>query len=185
MSRFDFSTFPVLKTTRLVLRELYEGDADDIFVFRSDPEVQKYNGVPMADVAEVAGMVQFSRDQFAGQHGLLWAVERTDDHRVVGLVGLSYDSYHARASAGYDFARQVWGRGLATEALQAVIRFGFEQMGLNRIEAETIADNAASVRVLEKLGFTCEGIRKEYSLEDDGVYHDDAIYALLRQQYTS
>ena len=183
MQRFDFVTFPTLGTARLDLRAPRAADADDIFVFRSDPEVQKYNGVPMADVAEVAGLLDFSRDQFAGQHGILWAVAQRDENKVVGLAGLSYDSYHARAALGYDFARQYWGRGLATEALHAVIRFGFVEMGLNRIEAETIADNFASVRVLEKLGFTCEGVRKAYSFEDDGAYHDDAIYALLRRQY--
>jgi ribosomal-protein-alanine N-acetyltransferase len=184
MSDFDFSAFPTLTTSRLVLRQPKPGDADDIFVFRSDPEVQKYNGVPMTDIAEYQHMLQFSRDQFAAREGLLWAVVLREEQKVVGLVGFSYDSYHARASLGYDIAREYWGRGIASEALEAVLRFGFEQLALNRIEAETIVDNLPSVRVLEKLGFEREGVRKAYSLEDDGLYHDDAIYALLRSQYS-
>lgn len=183
MSAFDFTTFPTLTTDHLTLRPLQPDDADDVFVFRSDAEVQKYNGATMTDVSEFDGMLGFSRDQFARQEGLLWAMEDRTTGTVIGLVGLSYDAYHARASLGYDVARHVWGQGLATEALRAVVRFGFEEMGLNRIDAETIVDNAPSVRVLEKLGFRREGVRKAYSLEDDGLYHDDAIYARLRTEY--
>ena len=61
--------------------------------------------------------------------------------------------------------------------------FGFERMGLNRIEVETIEDNHESRRMLEKLGFILEGIRREYSLEDDGDYHGSAMYGLLRSEY--
>lgn len=185
MSDFDFTIFPTLTTVRLNLRELRESDAADVFVFRGDPEVQKYNGPPMTDVSEFDALLGFSRDQFTRKDGLLWALEHRASNHVIGLAGLSYDARHARAALGYDLARAHWGRGLATEALAAVMRFGFETLNLNRIEAETIVDNAPSVRVLEKLGFVREGVRRAYSLEEDGLYHDDAIYALLRSEYAT
>ncbi len=85
--------------------------------------------------------------------------------------------------AGYDLAHEYWGKGIGSAAVSEIIRFGFERMGLNRIETETIDDNHESMRMLEKLGFTCEGFRREYSLEDDGKYHGSVMYGLLRNEH--
>jgi ribosomal-protein-alanine N-acetyltransferase len=71
---------------------------------------------------------------------------------------------------------------LATEALTAAVRFGFSEMQLNRIEAQTIADNEPSTRLLDRLGFAREGTRRRYSWEEDGTFHDGAIYGLLRDR---
>ena len=68
---------------------------------------------------------------------------------------------------------------MATEALTAAIGFGFSEMQLNRIEAQTIADNTSSTRLLGRLGFAREGTRRSYSWEEDGTFHDGAIYGLL------
>ena len=64
-----------------------------------------------------------------------------------------------------------------------MLRFGFDRMDLNRVEAQTIADNHESVRLLERFGFRREGLRRSYSLEADGVFHEGAIYGLLRHEY--
>ena len=64
-----------------------------------------------------------------------------------------------------------------------VVRFGFERQNLNRIEAATIADNFQSVALLTKLGFRLEGLRREFSWEEDGTFHDSAMYALLRSEF--
>jgi ribosomal-protein-alanine N-acetyltransferase len=76
-------------------------------------------------------------------------------------------------------ARAYWGQGIASEALRAILRFGFDGMKLNYIYAGTIADNHESVRLLERIGFRREGTRREYSWEDDGTFHDGAMYGLL------
>ncbi|HEY5783332.1 MAG TPA: GNAT family protein, partial [Microlunatus sp.] len=108
-----------------------------------------------------------------------WALTLKSSGRVVGLFGYHHwDRSHRRADIGYDLARELWGRGLATEALAAAIRFGFSEMQLNRIEAETIADNASSTRLLGRLGFTLEGTRRRY-WNDDGSFHGGAMYSLL------
>jgi [ribosomal protein S5]-alanine N-acetyltransferase len=186
MQPFDFAAFPTLTTPRLLLRELMPDDAADVFVFRSDPEVQKYNGVPLSQPEEAQELIAAVRGGYEGQHNILWAITRRDNGRVIGLAGFGYwDQYHARAAVGYDLARDQWQQGITTEAMQMIIQFGFERMLLHRIEAETIADHTASVRLLEKLGFQREGVRREFSLEDDGVYHDDAIYGLLRREYSA
>jgi ribosomal-protein-alanine N-acetyltransferase len=69
------------------------------------------------------------------------------------------------------------------EALKAMLGFGFERMHLNRIESETVASNTESVRLLERSVFSLDGIRREFTLEEDGTYHGGAIYSLLRHEY--
>ena len=74
------------------------------------------------------------------------------------------------------------GARLGTEALTAIIRFGFSDMQLNRIEAQTISDNDSSTRLLGRLSFALEGTRRSYSWEEDSTFHDGAIYGLVRER---
>jgi ribosomal-protein-alanine N-acetyltransferase len=181
---FTFDAFPILTTERMVLRELQTSDAADVFVFRSDPKVQKYNAEPMQHVQEARVFIERMRAEYAARKRLIWAAALPDDNRVIGLVGLgSWSRHHHRAEVGYDFAHAYWGQGLGSEAVKAVLRFGFEHLQLHRIYASTIADNVESVNMLEKLGFQREGTQREYSLEDDGLFHDSAMYGLLKHEF--
>jgi ribosomal-protein-alanine N-acetyltransferase len=182
---FDFAAFPVLVTARLALRELRLADARDVLVFRGDPEVQKYNGPVLQSIRQVAALIQEMRAEYVAQRGITWAVTLQDGKQVLGLFGLhDWSKYHRRAEVGYDLARAWWGRGIGSEAVRAIVRFGFERMNLNRIYAGTIADNHESVRLLEKIGFQREGTRRKHSWEEDGTFHDSAMYGLLWHEYT-
>ena len=182
---FDFSTFPTLTTERLTLRELLPSDASDVLIFRGDPEVQKYNGPVLQKVEEAQTLIEEVRAEYTAQEGLTWAVTLNHSDTVLGLFGFHHwNKYHRRAEIGYDLARAYWGQGIGSEAVRAVVRFGFDRMNLNRIYAGTIADNHESVRLLEKVGFQCEGTRRKHSWEEDGTFHDSAMYGLLRQEYT-
>lgn len=184
MALFDFSAFPTLRTDRVVLRELTYADTEDLFAFRGDPVEQMYNTAPVKNLPETRALIERLRTEYDEKRAIHWAVTLGGEGRAVGLFGFNYwERFHRRAEIGYDLARPYQGRGLATEAVGAMVRFGFEEMGLNRIETETIADNHASVRLLERLGFRLEGVRRGYSLEDDGAFHGSAIYALLREEY--
>ena len=181
---FDFSVFPTLAGERTVLRELDLADSDDLFAFRSDPEVQRYNSAPMQDPAEAAALIDELRAEYAAHQAVHWAVTLRGDSRVLGLMGLAaWEKYHRRAEIGYDLRRDQWGRGLATDAVRAILTFGFTRLDLHRVEAQTIADNHASVRLLQRLGFQLEGIRRQYSWEEDGTFHDSAVYGLLRPEF--
>lgn len=183
---FDFSPFPTLTSKGVVLRELDPEDAADLFVWRSDPEVQRYNSEPMREVRQASELIADLRREHSAQKGIHWAVTLSGDNRAIGLFGfVSWERFHHRAEVGYDLRRDHWGRGIATEALGAMLRFGFTRMRLNRVEAHTIADNHGSVRLLRRLGFEREGLRRAYSLEEDGTYHDGAIYGLLRRDHES
>lgn len=90
---------------------------------------------------------------------------------------------HIAVSIGYDLARTHWRQGIATEAAGAIIRFGFAQMNSHRIGVSTCIDDVPSVRLVERLGFQREGIHREATLEDDGLFHGIGIFGLLRREY--
>ena len=180
---FDYSAFPVLVTDRIILRDLRHEDAADLLVFRGDAEAQRFNSEPLETLEQTVALIDEVRAGYADQTAVPWALTLKSSGRVIGLFGYhNWDRYHRRADIGYDLARDQWGQGLATEALTAAIRFGFAEMLLNRIEAQTIADNASSTRLLGRLGFAREGTRRRYSWEEDGTFHDGAIYGLLRDR---
>ena len=181
---FDFKTFPELITERLRLRRTLMTDAPDVLLFRCDPYVQRFNGPVFQDVAEAEALIHELDSDYFNQAGISWGITLKNKDKVIGLFGIHHwNKYHRRAEVGYDLNRDYWGRGIASEALRAIIQFGFEQMNLNRIYAGTIADNHESVRLLEAIGFEREGTRRGFSWEDDGMFHDSAIYGLLRDEY--
>lgn len=178
----------VLTTSRLVLRELRPADAADVLVFRGDPEVQRFDDPPIKTVGEARALIsELRRAQRIGDIQV-WAITEQGIDRVIGLVTLQHparrgDGYHRRAEIGYGIARSRWGQGIGSEATRAVICHAFETLKLNRVFARTIADNHESVRLLERLGFAREGLQREHSLEDDGRFHDSAVYGLLRRDW--
>jgi len=178
-----FPEFPTLKTKRLILREVVLSDAEDVFIFRSDSHVQRFNSKPIVDVSEAREQITQMKTTYERTDGIGWGITLKEQNIVIGMVGFWQWSYSNRVMLGYDLARDYWGKGIASEAVREIIRFGYEKMELNRIEAETIEDNHESRRMLEKLGFVLEGIRREYSLENDGKYHGSAMYALLKSDY--
>jgi [ribosomal protein S5]-alanine N-acetyltransferase len=182
---FDFSEFPTLETGRLILREMTRRDADGIFAIRGDYEVTKYNsGAPYSNLDEAADLIARIAADYDHQEAVRWGVTlKGGDDQVIGMVGFNYWSrIDHRASVGYDLARDYWGRGYMPEALRAVIEFGFERMGLHRVEADCSIHNTNSMRVLEKLGFQLEGRQRE-QYYDDGQYHDLLLYGLLKYEY--
>ncbi len=173
---------PTITTQRLVLRAPRVTDAEDVFVFRGDPVVQQFNDDVLGSVADTRAFLEYLLAECAADRRRHWALSL--DGVVVGLMGLhDWQHHHRRAEFGYDLAAAHWGRGLAAEAARAVLDVGFREMGLHRVQAFTIADNTRSVRLLERLGFQREGTMREFSLEADGVFHDSAVYGLLRRQH--
>lgn len=103
------------------------------------------------------------------------------DGRAVGSIGLFVqgDVYRKSAELGYWLAEKYWGRGIMTKAVTLLCREGFERFAVERIYAEPFAFNLGSRRVLEKAGFTLEGIKRK-SVYKNGIIEDSCIYALLR-----
>jgi RimJ/RimL family protein N-acetyltransferase len=174
----------ILRTPRLTLRPPVAADADAVYAMRSDPVVQRYGSHPpwTDPAAAVAWIARNDRGMAEGEHAQL-AIERRDDGVVVGTCTLyAIDTACRRAEVGYALARPHWGRGYANEAVTALLDWGFEQLGLNRVEADIDPRNAPSQRALERLGFVREGHLRERWIVG-GEVCDSWIYGLLRAEW--
>jgi ribosomal-protein-alanine N-acetyltransferase len=180
---FNFEQFPQLQTERLILREIVAADAEAVFQFRSDPEEQKHNDAPLQSLEESHQLIERLARQYVSKSAIQWGLTLRGDNTVIGLFGYNYwDRANFKAAIGYDLKRAYWGRGIMPEALRGIIDFGFERMNLNRIEAHTNTENAASVRMLAKLGFWQEGTFHDQFYEN-GEFHDVSLFVLLRRDY--
>ncbi|MFL5695207.1 MAG: GNAT family N-acetyltransferase [Ktedonobacteraceae bacterium] len=172
-------TFPVLETQRLVLRELQPEDAAILFRFYSDEEVMRYYDTPMNRLEQVQRSIAAHRSRFENNEAIRWGITIKGTKDVVGNCGFYRDSYSQFAILSYVLARPYWGKGLMTEALKAIITFGFDHYYLHRIEAHVAVPNLASQRVLQKLGFKKEGFLRERFYENNH-FHDEWVFALLK-----
>jgi [ribosomal protein S5]-alanine N-acetyltransferase len=180
-----FADLPELETERLLLRKMRLDDAEAMFAYASDPEVTRYvlwdthRSVEDSEEFLRQATEGYERGDFGG-----WGVVLKDSGAFIGTCGLDtgYAPEHARAELGYVLSREHWGRGLMSEAVREVIRFGFERLELNRMEARCIAANIASARVMEKAGMTYEGTLREREFIK-GAYRDMKLYSILKREY--
>jgi ribosomal-protein-alanine N-acetyltransferase len=180
-----FESFPALETERLTLRAIQQEDAPEIFAIFSDVEVMRYYDMaPFETPVEAQTLIAVFEGGFADRKYLRWGITlKEGGDTVIGTCGFNdFRPHNASAIIGYDLAQAVWGHGCATEAVSAMLKFGFEQVGLNRIEAMTMLWNVASMRLLDRLGFTEEGILRQYG-HWRGDFHDLRMYALLKHEY--
>jgi ribosomal-protein-alanine N-acetyltransferase len=176
---------PTLETDRLILRKMILDDAEAIFAYASDPEVSRYTlWDTHRTIEDSRAFLRLVLDKYESGGEPDWGILYKGDHRFVGTCGFaSWEAGHARAELGYVIHREYWGQGLVPEAVRAMISFGFERMGLNRIEARCIAENAASVRVMEKAGMTYEGTLRQREFIK-GAYRDMKLYSILRSEFS-
>jgi len=170
----------LLRTERLLLRPLAEDDAPALYAMCADPQVMRYWSTPPWQSIEPAQAL-IARDIKAMAAGdyLRLALERIDDGQFIGNCTLfSLMPQCRRAELGYAIAHAHWGRGYMHEALVALLDHGFTQLALNRVEADVDPRNLPSVRSLERLGFTREGLLRERWIVGDEV-SDSALYGLL------
>ena len=179
-----FPALVTLETERLMLRALTLEDADDVFAYARDPEVVRY--LPWESHQSVEEAREFiTRTLEAHEAGAKadWGMALKATGRVVGTCGFcTWAGSSGRAELGYCLARELWGRGLVTEASERVVRFGFEDCMLNRIEAVCDVNNVGSARVMEKCGMTFEGVLRQRLLMHDS-YRDMKMYAILREDW--
>lgn len=181
-----FGDLPSLETDRLLLRKMRLDDAGDLFEYASDPEVARYTTWEAHKTIEVSRTVlSHWMDLYSSSQVAPWGVEHKRDRKLIGTCGFVYWSLRsARAEIGYALSRKYWGRGYTTEAVRAVIAFGYNTMELNRIEARCDPLNVASARVLEKVGMKFEGVLRQ-QLVAKGVYVDRKMYSILRAEWAA
>ena len=181
LSSMTFTPFPVLETERLLLRQLCNDDAADVFIMRSDREVMRYIPRPLAvTVDDALAVIQMVNDFIDKGEKINWGITTKSTGKVIGMIGfVNMKPQHFRAEVGYSLSR-VWHRqGVMREALACVLKYGFEQLNLHSVEAITDAENIASGSLLLATGFVQEAFFKE-DFYFNGEFRNSNHYGLLR-----
>jgi ribosomal-protein-alanine N-acetyltransferase len=164
-----------LSTGRLLLRPFRAADHAAVHAYASDPEVVRFMDYGPNTEAETAGFLAMAMAPRAGHWPL--AIVRHSDEAVLGAVDLHVESeQHRRGEMGYVLARAAWGHGYATEAAAALLEFGLTEAGLHRVSATCDPANAASARVLDKIGMRREGHLHDH-FRVRGEWRDRLLYA--------
>jgi len=176
---------PELETRRLLLRKMRRRDAAQMFEWWSDREVTRYmNLSPMLGTSEAADMIALLNQMAGEEEAIRWGIELKATGRLIGSCG--YNTWQLggafRGEIGYELGREHWRQGYMTEAFSVLLPYGYETMGLNRIEALVDPRNEASGRFLSHQGFTREGLLRQYQHTSTG-YKDMEMYSLLYDEW--
>ena len=174
---------PRIETPRLLLRAFVDSDATD---------VQRLAGA--REIADTTENIPHPYDDGVAEHWIkslaanyetgekvTWAITRRRDKALLGAVGLTIERELNKAELGYWVGLSYWTQGFATEAAEAVVRYGFAVLQLNRIAARHLVRNPASGRVMQKIGMRREGVARQDTLKW-GQYEDVVWYAILRDE---
>lgn len=181
LNKSIFNEFPEIKTDRLTLREIKITDAAAIYKMRSSGRINQFiareNMHALDDSIE---LVHKTMQLFNNKQGIGWAGVLRDGNEIIGTCGFnSIDFENNRAEIGGELSVDYWGKRIADEAVQAIIDFGFNVLGLHSIEAKVSPNNRGAIYLLEKLGFQKEAHYRDRILFK-GEFRDMAVYTLIK-----
>ena len=160
-------SFPEFTTNRLELTRITSSDVESVFELFSSPDVVKfYDLEAFNERSQAEKLIRLFESRHESSSGIRWAIRMKESGKLVGTCGFNaWNEKMRNATIGYDLKPEYWNKGITTEALSAIIRAAFTGLlscgQLHRIQADTIPGNVASEKVLLKLGFKEEGIRRE------------------------
>jgi ribosomal-protein-alanine N-acetyltransferase len=179
-----FSNLPIIHTERLTLRKMKVSDTDDMFEYASRRDVTRYlTWYPHRDRSYTKEYLEYLGSRYATGDFYDWAVTLdSEGGKMIGTCGFTrFDPPNNCAEIGYVINPAYHHMGIATEAAAAVIRFGFRELGLHRIEARFMKGNEASLRVMERLGMTFEGELRD-ALCHGGTYKTVGICSIINEE---
>ncbi len=179
-----FSRMPELESERIYLRRMRYTDAEDMYSYAHREEVSRYLlWSPHPDLYHTQDYLRYIASRYAAGNFYDWAVVWRETDRMIGTCGFtSFDCANDAAEIGYVLNPEFWGRGIAVEAVRLILAFGFERLSLHRIEARFMEGNRASLRVMQKVGMTFEGFRRECTLVK-GAFRTIGSCAILASEY--
>lgn len=179
-----FQHTPVIRSERLHLRKLTMKDAQDIYEYSKDPLVAEHVlWDAHTSVSESKGYIRWMMRKYRFGEPSSWGIALNDTDKVIGTIGFMWiQPENAAAEVGYSLSRKEWNKGYMTEALNALLRYGFSEMKLNRIEAMHETGNPASGAVMRKCGMKHEGTMRS-KLFNKGKYVDVELYAILKREF--
>lgn len=183
LKRF-FDRSPKIETERLILRRMRVSDAKDMYDYARRDEVTRYLlWAPHDSLEYTCNYLRQVEKGYRADSFHDFGVVFKENNKLIGTCGFArIDHANSTAEVGYVLNPDYWGMGIAAEALDAVIRMGFEKQKFNRIEARYMADNTRSRRVMEKCGMKYEGILRQSIFAKDS-YVDVGVCAVLCHEY--
>src|SRR6185369_15926355 len=171
--------FPSLTTERFVLEQILPEDQQFIFEGLSHPEIIPFYGVRYESFEATKKQMEWYEKSYKEGTGGPWKIIDKISGEKIGVVAYyKFDEQHKKAEVGFWIFPQFWNKGIVTECLRAVIDYCQEEKNIHRLEAFVEEGNAASMKVLEKLGFDHEGKYKECEFKN-GKFTDLHVYALI------
>jgi ribosomal-protein-alanine N-acetyltransferase len=184
MLTINFRPFQNLETNRLYFRQVNHDVAPEVLALRGNAETMKYIPRPLATNLEDAfAHIDLINDKIEKNIGINWGIVLKGTTKIIGIIGhYRIQPENHRAEIGYMFLPEHHGKGYATEAIKAIVDYGFNEMNLHSIEAIIDPENTASEKTLLKNGFVKEAHILENELFD-GKFWDTVIYSLLKRNY--
>ncbi|MEK3863523.1 GNAT family protein [Paenibacillus sp. FSL H7-0716] len=181
-----FEQFPTLKSEQLLLKKIEVSNLDEVFGIYSNDQVFEYCGIiPKHNKDTVKNMIgHFERDFTKGVR-VKWGIFlKNNPYILLGIIEvMDFNQKVDMVTIGYFLAEPYWGKGIAAQAIQLVVKYLFETAEVNRIQAEVMPFNERSKRVLLKNGFTKEGTLRQAHVWSGKGLVDLEIYSILAQEY--
>lgn len=169
-----------IKTNRLLLRPIKPEDIQHIYKGLSHPDVIKFYGVSFTSLAATQEQMTWYKDLEQSGTGIWWAICSIDGEAFYGAGGFNnLNKKHQKAEIGFWLLPEFWGQGLMQEAFPLICDYGFETLGLNRIEGFVDNDNLSCKKAIEKLNFKHEGTMRDCEVKD-GKFLSVDIYSKLK-----
>lgn len=162
----------MLKTERCILSKLQSNDYDDVKQLYRDEKVRRYLG---GIVDEERCKIKFVGILNADCDSYYWVIREIEKKQFVGLVSLDLHHDGKNTEISYDLMPKWWGKGYGTEIIKEVISYGFKELGLTKIVAETQTANKASIRLLERVGMKFQGTVERFGAEQSIYYLENNI----------
>lgn len=181
-----FANPPTLETQRLLLVKISPEHASDMYEYSSDPDVTRYlTWSCHLSAKETERYIKLLQKKYTAGVFNDWGLIHKGTGKFIGTCGFtSFDYGNNTAEIGYVLSRDFWGMGLAVEAAKAVMEFGFDNFGLDGFCAKCMEGNDASMRVMQKLGMSFEGIYKN-GMFIKGSYKTIIVYNVTKEKYYS
>lgn len=173
-----------LETERVSIRLVTESDSGCLFKIYSDPMAMEYwSSPPFQDESQAKALIKSAIQAFDAGKSLLLAIVLKETDELIGTLSLfNFHEQSKRAEVGYILSRLFWRKGIMGETFEAILDFCFDQMKLNRLEADIDPNNGASSALLKKQGFVVEGFLKERWIVNGNIT-DSEIYGLVKKNH--
>lgn len=172
--------FPIIKTERLLLRQFKENDLQNVFKGLSNPDIIKYYGISFDSLEATKEQIDWFAQLEKSETGIWWAICSLDNKTFYGAGGLnSLNKEHKKAEIGFWLLTDFWGQGIMTEVMPIICNYGFNNLGLHRIEGFVDSDNINCKKAMSKLNFQYEGTMRGCEMKDNKFISLD-IYAIIK-----